>query len=292
MLDINKPVELFNTKTKQIVDLPNGLHEPLRNSFYLDTYPVVTPGDIGWRNYRMDGRPLVDRNPYILRNKKDTGVDFHKPLYADGVRVYLVGPEVRPNGDTRLEFWTKQMTRPSGPYINLALEPYDARTGGSQAGITTFNPQPDGAWKPNPKFNERIKGTLSNDPNFNKKEDTNMALDLNKPLTVNGHEAKLLHKFDNGNLAVVVDGYSEVQNFDSKGRRIGDSVQILKNKVVEEVQYVNIYPGQSDNVQAAAFIYKSLAMARSRFSGSRDDGSGFTLKRVIRDGVIVSNEVI
>jgi hypothetical protein len=277
-IDITKPLELFNPKTGETKDVPNTTYNKHRN--YFDTYPVTVEYR-HYRNYTMEGNAVITDNPWTIRNKVDVNLDLDlsKPLYVDGVRVYLIHQR-----DIDLAaFWQKKWDGSMG-YVNVSTQTYSGIH--SQHDNTTFYRRT----KTNDGTQRKIIGTISNNPGEIK------MLDLNKPLVVNGKDAKVIHKFDSGKLAVVVDGYGEVQHFNADGTR-GFGGPPLKNKVVETFRFVNVRPAEAgtspNNENNTAFYHKTLAAAVSgRSDYALAQVGGFRVKQTLIDGKVVKSELI
>jgi len=205
-------------------------------------------------------------------------IDVTKPLYLDGERVYLVGPECRDSGETAESFWARQWE--FGGYINVSKYPYSG----------AYRNQPDNSsyYKATSKFykNDKLQGTLSNSP-----KDNDM-VDFTKALTVGNKDAKIIHTFDNGNIAVVVDGRQSIYTYDNRGRYLsGDQYGLgavtLKNKVEVTTRYLNVYP---DNY--SVYKYGSVSQANAGLGQSRERGYGFMVKQTLHDGKVVSTEIV
>jgi hypothetical protein len=253
MIDWTKPLELYDPKTGEAFDALSVPTGGFRKKV-IRTDGVRTT----WVNYEDDGSPYIPSNNFRVRNKVDVNlVDLNKPLYVDGKRVYPV--TLLTNAGT----WPKMYG--DRPYVNIYTQDRHP-TFYTDTGENQTNPN-------SPR--------LSNDPNYGKV--TNM-LDLNKPITVNGKDAKIIHTFPSGVLAVVVEGYGEVQHFNSDGSRTGALFgSELKNKPVETVRYVNVYPEASGGAQVS--IYRDR---RPVFT----ETNGVQIKQTLIDGKVVKNEII
>lgn len=109
-------------------------------------------------------------------------------------------------------------------------------------------------------------------------------VDVNKPVTVGGKEAKIIHVFDNGNLAVVVDGWAEVQNYNQYGQANGEGAIILVNAATVTEQWINVYPAP-----CTCYTYRTKADADNARGKANPS---FQVKQTLHDGVVVSSEVV
>ena len=205
-------------------------------------------------------------------------IDVTKPLYLDGERVYLVGNGTRHTGESNEDFWARMWLKPDG-YINVSKLKYNGPN--SQGAGSTF-------YRENGRVCtiSQLKGTLSNSP-----KDNDM-VDFTKALTVGNKDAKIIHTFDNGNIAVVVDGRQSIYTYDNRGRYLsGDQYGLgavtLKNKVEVTTRYLNVYP---DNY--SVYKYGSVSQANAGLGQSRERGYGFMVKQTLHDGKVVSTEIV
>ena len=121
-------------------------------------------------------------------------------------------------------------------------------------------------------------------------------VDFTKALTVGNKDAKIIHTFDNGNIAVVVDGRQSIYTYDNRGRYLsGDQYGLgavtLKNKVEVTTRYVNVYP-EGTAMGSKIYMYNTAEGAKSGLGGSRERGTGFTVKQTLHDGKVVSTEIV
>jgi len=209
-------------------------------------------------------------------------IDVTKPLYLDGERVYLVGNGTRHTGESNEDFWARMWLKPDG-YINVSKLKYNGPN--SQGAGSTF-------YRENGRVCtiSQLKGTLSNSP-----KDNDM-VDFTKALTVGNKDAKIIHTFDNGNIAVVVDGRQSIYTYDNRGRYLsGDQYGLgavtLKNKVEVTTRYVNVYP-EGTAMGSKIYMYNTAEGAKSGLGGSRERGTGFTVKQTLHDGKVVSTEIV
>ena len=264
-IDLTKPLELYHPDTGHVVDATfNRMEGHVAN---------VSPKRDGWCNYRIsDGVAQVSSNLWRLRNKVDVNLelDLTKPLYVDGVRVYLI-PQKSLGAAGTIHFWQKRWDSSYG-YINVTDED------GTFNRNTTFNRKnmtnADSSYA-------RIVGTISNNPGEIK------MLDLNKPLVVNGKDAKVVHTFPSGKLAVVVEGYGEIQHFDADGTRPFGGMALV-NKVVETFRFLNVNPESGRNVYHPTL--EGAVAGRSNLSLS--GVGGFRVKQTLIDGKVVKSELV
>lgn len=113
-------------------------------------------------------------------------------------------------------------------------------------------------------------------------------VDVNKPVTVGGKEAKIVHQFDNGNLAVVVDGWSEVQNYNQYGQANGEGCVVLHNVAEQIVRFYCIW---NDPPILIGSGYKTKEDAEDRRGNAPDRYAG-TLKLTLVDGIATSAEIV
>lgn len=270
-IDLTKPLELFNPTTGEV-----------RDATFHNRYPhvasrfAVRPSVMSscWTDYHDDGTAVMRENPWTIRNKVDVNLDLTKPLYVDGVRVYLTTSHDRDD----VAFWQRMWDIDSG-YINVSK--YRNRL--DQVDNSTFMRKT----LKHQVATGAIQGTISNNPGEIK------MLDLNKPLVVNGKDAKVVHKFDNGNLAVIVDGYGEVQNYTSDGKTRGGTYggQMLVNKVVETVRFVNVYPGRNTR-GGSTHIHDDLSAALDGIGQQRKTAGAVMVKQTLIDGKVVKSELV
>lgn len=112
-------------------------------------------------------------------------------------------------------------------------------------------------------------------------------VDVNKPVTVGGKEAKIVHQFDNGNLAVVVDGWSEVQNYNKYGQSNGEGCVVLVNAVQITERWVNVYP-----LLNQVYLHSSPIDAEKSYQNATGKVGAFRVKQTLHDGVVVNTEVV
>ncbi len=113
-------------------------------------------------------------------------------------------------------------------------------------------------------------------------------VDVNKPVTVGGKEAKIVHQFDNGNLAVVVDGWSEVQNYNQYGQANGEGCVVLRNLAEQTVRFLTLW---NDTANIVGSVYKSKEDAEDRRGNAPDRYAG-TLKLTLVDGIATWAEIV
>jgi hypothetical protein len=270
MIDLTKPLELYHPQTGHVVDATFN-HKECGGSVV-----NVQPKRDGWSCYNVsDGSPSITSNVWRLRNKVDVNLelDLTKPLYVDGVRVYLI-PQKSLGAAGTIHFWQKRWDSSYG-YINVTDED------GTFNRNTTFNRKnmtnADSSY-------DKIVGTISNNPGETK------MLDLNKPLAVNGKDAKVVHTFPSGKLAVVVEGYGEIQHFDADGTRPFGGVALV-NKVVETVRYVNVYPGGNTR-GGSTHTHTSLSAAIDGIGQQRKTAGAVMVKQTLIDGKVVKSELV
>lgn len=111
-------------------------------------------------------------------------------------------------------------------------------------------------------------------------------VDVNKPVIVGGKEAKIIHIFDNGNLAVIVDGWAEVQNYNQYGQHNGEGCIILRNVAEQTTSFYCIW---NDIGLGSPYPTKEAAEAHRANSVSNYAG---TLKLTLVDGVATSAEIV
>lgn len=264
MIDLTKPLELYHPQTGHVVDATFN-HRECGGSVV-----NVRPKRDGWSCYNVsDGSPSIATNVWRLRNKVDVNLelDLTKPLYVDGVPVFLV----RQRAANTIEFWQARWTK--NGYINVVR--YDDY---SYTDNTTFHRN---KLTITASDSGRLKGTISNNPGEIK------MLDLNKPLTVDGKDAKVIHTFPNGKLAVLVEGYGEIQHFDSDGVA-GWGNPALVNKVVKTFRFLNVNPESGRNVYHPTL--EGAVTGRNHIS-LRDVG-GFRVKQTLIDGKVVKSELV
>ena len=272
-IDIDKPVEIYNPKTGEVRDVPTLKWFGGVTAGYFDTYPFCING---WRNYKKDGTPIGATNNWHLRNKVQD-LDLTQPLYVDGERVYLVNSGFNRSSEENVIFWQNLWTREGSytQYINVTRHPDGSGKGDNSTFVRkTMKNQSESC---------AIKGTISNNPGVN------TMLDLNKPLTVNGKDAKVIHTFDNGNLAVIVDGETDVMTFRNDGEPTGRTnyAKVLKNKVVETTRYINVYPGDTYTTRGTTYNYETQQSVSKTYAND-----GFCVKQTLIDGKVVKNEIV
>lgn len=125
-------------------------------------------------------------------------------------------------------------------------------------------------------------------PNIRNKE--LKMIDKSKPVQVNGKDAKIIHTFDNGNLAVVVEGMPTVYTFNKFGVVIsgGRTGTALINTVEREEEFYNLYKREKP------VPHLTLASARTGRSDGRGRFADFsgTIKVVWEDNKLVSVEIV
>lgn len=127
--------------------------------------------------------------------------------------------------------------------------------------------------------------------------------DFNKPLVVNDKDAKIIHTFDNGNMAVIIEGEDRVYTFEPSGQCITYSYgnYQLENKAVETVRFLNIDTSNAtSDSRWGAFTgshfqhptFESADQGR-RCNGNLDkDYSGFIVKQTLIGAKVVKNEIV
>jgi hypothetical protein len=108
-------------------------------------------------------------------------------------------------------------------------------------------------------------------------------LNLNKPLAVTGREAKVIHTFSTGALAVVVEGESSVRQFSKDGYPTDGFCNYLVNAPVTKVYTLDIYPTTGQ-------IYKREQQRAKPCQSSYPDMFSVVIRE--QDGVIVSREIV
>lgn len=114
--------------------------------------------------------------------------------------------------------------------------------------------------------------------------------DTTKPVVYGDKDAKIIHTFDNGNIAVVVDGDTKVHTFDSQGHPEREGGLMLTNKVQRTERYVNVYPNAYGYNDGNCVIHSTLTYAQQK--GTMLGNGNFRVKQVLEDDKVVSTEII
>lgn len=117
------------------------------------------------------------------------------------------------------------------------------------------------------------------------------ALDSTKLLQVNGKEAKIIHTFNNGNLAVVADGSEVVYTFRPDGTPLLEGGYRLLNRIEETFRFVIVCPEAYGS--ACRYIHKTIEASDTTWKiGNKYDNGAFRVKQTLHDGVVVKTELI
>lgn len=115
-------------------------------------------------------------------------------------------------------------------------------------------------------------------------------IDVNKPVLVGTSEAKIVHTFADGRMAVVMANNPNVLTFDKDGflRGVGE----LANKVDRIEKFINVYP---DNYGAGTVNQKTSfqdALGGRGVVARRSCDRAFTVKQTFEDGKLISTEIV